>query len=64
MDMTYNEAITKLTAYGVQPRTALNAVRKSSIQAQTVAPFGHTVNRPRQIVVDTRNFEYMVTPVW
>lgn len=62
--MTYNEAITKLTAWGVRPVVALNAVRKSSIQAVTVAPFGHTVGRPRSIVVDTRNGKYVLTPAW
>lgn len=62
--MTYNEAIMRLVQFGVSQRTAYNAVRKSSIQAQTVAPFGHTVNRPRQIVVDVRAFKYTITPVW
>lgn len=62
--MTYNEAILALVGYGVSQRTAYNAVRKSSLQAQTVAPFGHTVGRPRQITVDTRNFAYVVTPHW
>lgn len=62
--MTYNAAITELIRLGVSQRTAYNAVRKSSLQAQTVAPFGHTVNRPRQIIVDVKNFAYVVTPIW
>ena len=63
--MTYNTAITTLQSFGVQARTAYNAVRKSSLRAQTVAPFGHTVNRPRQIIVDIDgNGGYKLQLVW
>lgn len=63
--MTYNEAVNELTRLGVSPRTAYNAVRKASIQPQTVAPFGHAADRPRQNIVDIDGLGgYTVHPVW
>jgi hypothetical protein len=62
--MNSNDAYKALIRYGVKARTAYNAVRKAEIQPQTVAPFGHTVNRPRQITVATGDFGFAVTPHW
>jgi hypothetical protein len=62
--MEHFDAYKQLIHWGVQHRTAYNALRKADIQPQTVAPFGHTVNRPRQITVANGDFGYAVTPHW
>lgn len=62
--MSNNDAYLVLIRFGVSPRTAYNALRKASIQPQTVSPFGHTVNRPRRVTVATGDFGFAVTPHW